>query len=208
LQKHKWENAMTLERDSWSFGRNASLVDILSIQELLLEFAKTISCGGNLLLNVGPTHYGKITPIFEERMTQIGQWLVVNGEAVYESKPWIYQNDTLTPDIWYTSKVRSSTGMDRNRVYNPQNKENTVVYAYFFQWPHDNQLKLANTKLTAQTKVSLLGYSGTTLSLKQLQPNGLIVDLSSVQWSRLPNFWAWVLKLEYLESDDRVPFMK
>jgi len=67
----------------------------------------------------------------------------------------------LTPKVWYTSKVRSPEGMDKNRLYNPQNKENTIVYALFFQWPEDNQLKLGAPKLTAQTKVTLLGYSGT-----------------------------------------------
>jgi len=30
------------------------------------------SCGGNLLLNVGPTHDGRIMPIFEERLLEIG----------------------------------------------------------------------------------------------------------------------------------------
>jgi len=197
---------MTIERDSWGYGRKASYADILSIQELILEFAKTISCGGNLLLNVGPTHYGKITPIFEERLTQIGDYLGVNGEAVYSSKPWVYQNDTLTPDIWYTSKVRDPTGLEKNRVYNPQVKDNTIVYAFVLRWPNDNQLKLASPKLTAQTKVSLIGYSG-TLTAKALQPNGIVVDLSPVQWTKLPNLSAWVLKLEYLENDNRVPPM-
>ena len=31
------------------------------------------SCGGNLLLNAGPTRDGRITPIFEERLKQIGE---------------------------------------------------------------------------------------------------------------------------------------
>ncbi len=59
------------------------------------------SCGGNVLLNVGPTHDGRIVPIFEERLGQLGDWLKVNGEAIYASKPWICQNDTVTPNIWY-----------------------------------------------------------------------------------------------------------
>ena len=66
----------------------------------LCMFLFTISCGGNILINVGPTHYGRIVPIFEERLLQLGAWLDVNGEAVYSSKPWTYQNDTHTPDIW------------------------------------------------------------------------------------------------------------
>lgn len=30
------------------------------------------SCGGNALINIGPTHDGRIVPIFEERLTQLG----------------------------------------------------------------------------------------------------------------------------------------
>ena len=58
------------------------------------------SCGGNLLMNVGPTLDGRIDPIFQERLEQMGDWLKVNGEAIYGTKPWHTQNDTLTPHIW------------------------------------------------------------------------------------------------------------
>jgi len=53
-----------------------------------------------MLLNVGPTSDGKIVPIFEERLRQMGDWLKVNGEAVYASKPWTAQKDSLTADVW------------------------------------------------------------------------------------------------------------
>jgi len=58
------------------------------------------SCGGNLLINAGPTADGMIAPIFEERLRQMGSWLGVNGEAIYASKPWTHQNDTVTSDVW------------------------------------------------------------------------------------------------------------
>lgn len=51
----------------------------------------------------GPTHHGQIPPIYEERLRQIGEWLLINGEAIYGSKPWVFQNDTHTPDIWSAS---------------------------------------------------------------------------------------------------------
>ena len=60
----------------------------------------TVSCGGNILLNVGPTKDGIIAPLYEERLTQMGEWLQVNGDAVYSSTPWKHQNDTQAKNIW------------------------------------------------------------------------------------------------------------
>ena len=49
---------------------------------------------GNILINIGPTKEGYIPPIFEERLRLLGSWLATNGEAIYGSRPWKYQNDT------------------------------------------------------------------------------------------------------------------
>ena len=65
LQPHKWENAMTIDKQSWGFRRNMQLDDVLSIKELIKEMTITVSCGGNLLMNVGPNKDGVIVPIFE-----------------------------------------------------------------------------------------------------------------------------------------------
>ena len=46
---------------------------------------------------------GTIDPLFEEILLEMGQWLQVNGEAIYDSIPWTHQNDTPAQDIWYTA---------------------------------------------------------------------------------------------------------
>jgi len=42
LQHHKWENAMTLEKQSWGYRREATIKDYLTINELLTQVAGTV----------------------------------------------------------------------------------------------------------------------------------------------------------------------
>ena len=52
-------------------------------------------------MNVGPTSDGRILPIFQERLKQIGDWLKINGEAIYETKPWRQQKDPIGNKVWW-----------------------------------------------------------------------------------------------------------
>nr|CAD7392960.1 unnamed protein product [Timema cristinae] len=94
LQAHKWENCMTIDQVAWGYRRNAKLSDYLSIEELIYSLVSTVSTGGNLLLNIAPDKDGVITPIFEERLRDIGSWLTVNGEAIYSTVAWSSQLDS------------------------------------------------------------------------------------------------------------------
>ena len=42
LQKHKWENCMTIDRRSWGYRRDAVLADYLSIEQLITQLAQTV----------------------------------------------------------------------------------------------------------------------------------------------------------------------
>lgn len=93
------------------------------------------------MINVGPTKEGIIPFIFEQRLLQLGEWLKINGEAIYDTSPWLYQNDTLNPDVWYTSKKKQTGSSDT--VAKP-NVIFTEVYAFFLKWPVDNILSLGS----------------------------------------------------------------
>ncbi|XP_072370414.1 plasma alpha-L-fucosidase [Scyliorhinus torazame] len=178
LLAHKWENCMTLDRKSWGYRREAKLSDYLPIEQLVKTLVETVSCGGNLLLNIGPTHDGRILPIFAERLKQMGQWLQVNGEAIYNTKTWRRQNDTISPAVWYTSAA-----------------EEGVVYAIFLAWPELGFLVLGAPDVTAgRTKVNLVGYPE-PLQWEMFGHQGLLVMLPRVNIRQLPCQWAWTLKL-------------
>ena len=69
-----------------------------------------------MLMNVGPTKDGRLIPIFEERLWQLGSCLSVNEEAIYRSIPWSHQNDTLTDTIWYVSSISWRTYLEDNYI--------------------------------------------------------------------------------------------
>ncbi|XP_026329469.1 alpha-L-fucosidase-like [Hyposmocoma kahamanoa] len=195
LMNHKWENAFTIDKKSWGFRRNMKLSEILTINELLQTVVSTVSCGGNALIDVGPTKDGIIVPIFQERLLQLGEWLTVNGEAIYDTSPWSYQNDSLNTDVWYTC---------RKKEYNPskpvalpsESDIITAVYAIFLKWPNSNLLSvkdLAPYLHKGIFQVDMLGSKGFE-NLNWRIAKG-VVEITLPDKADVTTKHAWTLKI-------------
>lgn len=82
---HAWEESRGL---GFSYGLNRAerIDDYKTARELILVLADLVSRGGNLLLDIGPAADGTIPPLMEQRLLEIGDWLKVNGEAIYGTR--------------------------------------------------------------------------------------------------------------------------
>lgn len=79
---YPWESCMTLG-NSWSYVPNDEYKSARKVIHLLTEI---VSKNGNLLLNIGPAPDGEWDPNAYARLEDIGKWIQVNGEAIYDAE--------------------------------------------------------------------------------------------------------------------------
>jgi alpha-L-fucosidase len=127
-----WESCMTMN-DTWGFKSTDE--NWKSAQTLIHNLVDIAAKGGNYLLNVGPTAEGLIPPESVARLAEMGDWMEVNGEAIYGSRLWAHYQDG--------DRVRYTHAGDH-------------VYAISLGWP-GRRLTLHQVRPGAGSEIHLLG---------------------------------------------------
>lgn len=116
---------------------------------------------------MGPTKEGTIDAIFQERLLALGQWLEVNGEGIYDTSPWLHQNDTGNGKVWYTcTKVQYNAA--RPTAKPARSDTIKAIYAVFLTWPINNVLKIMDITPVLHSgnyQIELLGNPGSLLQV-------------------------------------------
>jgi alpha-L-fucosidase len=84
----KWEECRGLGR-SFGYNRAEGEAETIAPGELIALLVDIVSKNGNLLLDVGPEADGTIPPVQMERLKALGAWMKQNGEAIYDTTPWL-----------------------------------------------------------------------------------------------------------------------
>lgn len=80
--ENAWETCMTIA-DQWSWKPNDSMK---SKKECIRTLLRTAGGDGNLLFNVGPMPDGRIEQRQIDRLKEMGDWLKINGAAIYGTR--------------------------------------------------------------------------------------------------------------------------
>lgn len=98
---HPWESCITLGND-WGWVPDDPYKSPREVVHMLVEI---VAKGGNLVLGVGPKPDGTLPDEVVWRLAKIGEWLDVNGEAIYGTRTLDHYNDG---NVWFTRSKDSA----------------------------------------------------------------------------------------------------
>jgi alpha-L-fucosidase len=147
------------------------------------NLADTSAKGGGLMIGVGPSPQGEFHPEAIRQMRGTGEWLKVNGDAIYATRP--------------RETTRWSQG---DAVRFTRSKDRRFVYAILTQWP-GTQVTLESVRPKSNSKVALLG-SNASLAWNFDSAKGTIVSIPEAlqQSDNRPCSYAWSFKIEAMDG--------
>ena len=180
IQPAVWQNDTSVSRTSWSWVEDH---DYKSADEIIAELADVVSKNGNLLLNVGPRPDGTIAEPEVALLEEIGDWLAVNGEAIYGTTPWVVFGEGPTEPTAGSFADASAAGYTTAdlRFTTMTEVGHDYVYAIALAAPEDGRVRVRSfgtgSRLLGRAirDVRVLGHSGSVQW--RLEQEFLEVDL-------------------------------
>jgi len=159
-----------------------------------------VSRGGNFLLDIGPDADGTIPVIMQQRLSDIGDWLKINGEAIYGTTAWT-QASQWSEGI--KAPKKSASFMSNYRVADLviPHKDSAYIESFFTKKGKDfycilpsykKSITLKNVQLPVNTEASILG-SPAKIVWKQKGKN-VLINLSRLQPGDISNMGIFIIK--------------
>lgn len=204
FENHAWEESRGMGY-SYGYNREEDAWDYNSAQSLVYHLLDKVSRGGNFLLDIGPDEYGKIPPIMQERLLQIGGWLKINGEAIYGTTRWKQVSQWSEgkrdykakheEDIMLKLTVDPEPGYATKEVFYTYNANTNSLYAIFPRYPSDRKLVLKNIPAaSAFTDVTFLSTNEKVKSSKE--GNNMVISLPEYDPNKIKSPYAYVVRIK------------
>lgn len=132
-----WQNDTSVAKNSWGYTKGN---DYKKPFEIVQDLIDIVSKNGALLLNIGPKPDGTIPDEDKAILEAVGDWLSVNGEAIYGTTYWktFGEGPTYVPEGFFTDTQRTAFTSEDIRF----TCKGSVVYAAVMKWPEDGNVKI------------------------------------------------------------------
>ncbi len=216
FEDHYWEESRGMGF-SYGYNREEDAWDYNSAQSLVLQLIDKVSSGGNFLLDIGPDEHGKIPPIMQERLLQIGDWMSSNGEAIYNTVRWRtpsqwsdgmkgYKPKSGSGDLLLKLTVDPDPGYAVKEVFYTYNDKTNALYAILPKYPGNRQLVLKSIALPAGAQVSFLSTKE-TLDWKQ-EAGNTVISLPPYDPNKIKAPYAYTIKIANYGKFTKKPVIK
>lgn len=143
VERQPWECIATTN-NSW--GYNCYDQDWKSPREILFWLVSATVRGGNLLLNLGPLPTGEMPPEAVRNISMVGDWLDINGEAIYDARPWKVMHEGPTEVLISSTEDRKRSGF--SAVFTPDD--------LFFTSKEDRVFAISLVRCSGEIAISAL----------------------------------------------------
>jgi len=181
FEDHPWEESRGMGY-SYGYNKEEDIWDYNSAQSLVLALVDKVSRGGNFLLDIGPDDHGKIPPIMQERLLQIGAWLQENGEAIYNSRRWIR-----------TSQAAANNSKEKD-LYFTYNPTSNALYAIAPTFNNSGQYVIKDLDVPAGTNISFVATKEKCTWKKV--GNDIVVNMPAYKPAMIKAPYAYAIKIE------------
>ncbi len=183
---------------SFGYNRTESVHDYKSAFDLIALLIDTVSKGGNLALNVGPSADGRIPVIMQQRLLEIGHWLQVNGEAIYGTSQWIKANEDETESGLVSVNNFEFDGSGNHEEEKIAKRicytaKGNVVYTICIGWPGELVALKVPFAMGDIQGISMLGYDEAVQW--SCSDGWLGIHVPPLTIDKLPCYHAWTFKI-------------
>jgi alpha-L-fucosidase len=143
----------------------------LNPRDVIHWLIDTVSKNGTFILNVPGRPDGTIDSKEAAILDRITSWMEVNGEAIYETRPWKISGEGPNMVKAGSFQGESVNKLGEKDIRFTRNKTNTVIYAIALGWPTEPILiqSLGSSSPTSPGKIAQVQLLGTGAKLDWIQ---------------------------------------